>query len=305
MRPTDRPEISNVVVAMVATVPPLPRPPDALRRPAARPLPCRLWKSPRPADRGPTVARMDTAVVGGLRVAFERVGRGPAVVLVHGYVGDGSATWRPQLDALADEFSVVAWDAPGAGRSADPAESFGMAGYADCLAGFIEALGLHRPHIVGLSFGGALALAFAHRHPAVPRSVVVESGYAGWRGSLPPAVAEDRLAQALWLSELTGTQLADTLLPTMFASTPPAALAAAFGDSMRAFHPHGLRAMARAAAEDLRPLLAGVVVPTLLISGDRDVRRAALGRRASARRAAGLDAGHPRWGGSRVQPRSP
>ena len=71
---------------------------------------------------------------------------------------------------------------------------------------------------------------------------------------------------------MTGPQLADALLPTMFASTPPAALAAAFGDSMRAFHPLGFRAMARAAAEDLRPLLADVVVPTLLIYGDRDVR---------------------------------
>ena len=215
---------------------------------------------------------MDTVVVGGLRVAFERMGRGPAVVLLHGYVGDGSATWRPQLDALADEFSVVAWDAPGAGGSADPAESFGMAGYSDCLAGFIEALGLHRPHIVGLSIGGALALAFAHRHPAVPRSVVVVSGYAGWRGSLPPVVAEDRLAQAIRLSEMTGPQLADALLPTMFASTPPAALADAFADSMRAFHPRGFRAIAYAAAEDLRPLLAGIVVPTLLIYGDRDTR---------------------------------
>ena len=73
---------------------------------------------------------------------------------------------------------------------------------------------------------------------------------------------------------MTGPQLADALLPTMFASTPPAALAAAFGDSMRAFHPLGFRAMARAAAEDLRPLLADVVVPTLLIYGDRDVRAA-------------------------------
>ena len=127
----------------------------------------------------PTVFGMDAVEVEGLQVGYERVGTGPAVVFLHGYVGDGPATWQYQLDDLADGFTVVAWDAPGAGRSADPPESFGLAGYADCLAGFIAALGLDRPHVVGLSFGGTLALELAHRHPTSPRSLVIVSGYAG------------------------------------------------------------------------------------------------------------------------------
>ena len=64
---------------------------------------------------------MDTVEVGGLRVAYERAGHGPPLVLLQGYVGDGPTTWRPQLDGLCDDFTVVAWDAPGAGRSSDPA----------------------------------------------------------------------------------------------------------------------------------------------------------------------------------------
>ena len=107
---------------------------------------------------------MDTIDVDGHSIAYERAGSGPPLVLLHGYVGDGPATWRRQLDALCDEFTVVAWDAPGAGGSSDPPETFGMVGYADCLAGFIGALGLGRPHVAGLSFGGALALALCHRH---------------------------------------------------------------------------------------------------------------------------------------------
>lgn len=215
---------------------------------------------------------METVVVDGLDVSFERVGAGPAVVLLHGYVGDGPVTWRPQLDALADQFTLVAWDAPGAGASSDPPESFGMVGYADCLARFIDALGLDRPHVVGLSFGGALGLAFAHRHPKIVRSLVVVSGYAGWAGSLPVAVAEDRLAQALRLSELSGAQFVETLLPTMFAFPPSTEVVASFDDSLRRFHPAGFRAMARASAEDLEGLLVDIAVPTLLIYGDRDVR---------------------------------
>ena len=147
-----------------------------------------------------------------------------------------------------------------------------MAGYADCLAGFIAAVGLRRPHVVGLSFGGALALALIARHPGIARSVVVVSGYAGWAGSLPPDVAEQRLAQAMTLSELTSAEFVDTLLPTMFATCPTPEARAAFESSLRAFHPSGFRAMARASAEDLRPLLPDIDIPTLLVYGDRDVR---------------------------------
>jgi pimeloyl-ACP methyl ester carboxylesterase len=210
--------------------------------------------------------------VDGLRVAFTRVGAGTPVVLLHGYVGDGPATWRAQLDGLGDEFTVVAWDAPGAGDSADPPESIGIAGYADCLARFIGALELSHPHVVGLSFGGALGLALVARHPGIARSLVVVSGYAGWAGSLPPDVAEQRLAQAMTLSELTSAELVDRLLPTMFATDPTPEARTAFESSMRAFHPSGFRAMAHASAEDLRPLLPDIDLPTLLVYGDGDVR---------------------------------
>lgn len=215
---------------------------------------------------------MDSIDVDGLRIGFERVGTGPPVVLLHGYIGDGPATWRDQLDGLADAFTVIAWDAPGAGSSSDPPESFGMAGYADCLAGFIAAVGLVGPHLVGLSFGGALALAVASRHPTIASSLVVVSGYAGWAGSLPPEIAEQRLDQALTLSELSTAEFVDTLLPTMFATAPSSQAVRRFTASIRAFHPVGFRAMARASAEDLRDALPRIDIPTLLMYGDRDVR---------------------------------
>ena len=60
---------------------------------------------------------MEMVEVGGLQIAYERAGSGPALVLLHGYVGDGPTTWRRQLDGLSDEFTVVAWDAPGASGS--------------------------------------------------------------------------------------------------------------------------------------------------------------------------------------------
>jgi pimeloyl-ACP methyl ester carboxylesterase len=210
--------------------------------------------------------------IDGLRIAYERGGEGPPLVLLHGYVGDGPATWREQIEGLADEFTIVAWDAPGAGRSSDPPESLGMAGYADCLARFVEVLGLENPHVAGLSFGGALALAFYRRHPAVARSLILASAYAGWTGSLPAEVAEQRLQQALVLADLPPEEFAGALLPTMFSKATPLESVNEFGASMLAFHPAGFRAMARASAEDLRDVLPEVQVPTLLVYGDQDER---------------------------------
>lgn len=215
---------------------------------------------------------MESVEVDGIRIAYDRVGDGPALVLLHGYVGDGPTTWRRQLDELSDEFSVVAWDAPGAGRSSDPPEELGMAGYADCLAGFVTALGLVEPHVAGLSSGGALALELYRRHPEIPKSLVLASAYAGWAGSLPAQVTVQRLQQALSLSELAPEELVDALLPTMFSPATPAEHVDAFGAAIRAFHPLGFRAMARAAAEDLREALPLIAVPTLLVYGDNDVR---------------------------------
>jgi pimeloyl-ACP methyl ester carboxylesterase len=215
---------------------------------------------------------METIDVEGLRIAYERAGTGPALVLLHGYVGDGATTWRRQIEALSDEFTVVAWDAPGAGGSSDPPESFGMAGYADCLAGFVSRLGLDRPFIAGLSFGGALAIDFCRRHPAVPQALVLTSAYAGWGGSLPARVVDQRLRQALALAGLTPDEFRATLLPTMFADGTAPDVVDEFGASMVTFHPAGFRAMARASAEDLRDALPHVRPATLLVYGDRDVR---------------------------------
>lgn len=215
---------------------------------------------------------MDTVDVDGLRVAYERAGRGPPLVLLHGYVGDGPTTWRHQIDVLSEDLTVIAWDAPGAGASSDPPEMFGIAGYADCLARFMAALDLDRPHVAGISFGGAVAIELARRHPAVPRTLILVSAYAGWGGSLPHDIAEARLAQAMQLSELSPDDFVATLLPTMFAEGTSQATIDSFEAPLRAFHPQGFRAMARAAAADLRDALPEIGVPTLLVYGDHDVR---------------------------------
>ena len=92
------------------------------------------------------------AKVNGLSVAYERTGDGPALVLLHGFAVD-SRMWRPQIESLSDKFTVIAWDAPGAGQSSDPPETFGIGEWADCLAGILrrgrDSTGTHRWSFLG------------------------------------------------------------------------------------------------------------------------------------------------------------
>ncbi len=136
---------------------------------------------------------MEVLAVDGLEIAYERAGDGPPLVLVHGAAVD-SRMWRPQLESLADEFTVVAWDEPGAGRSSDVPADFTLPDYADRLAALIDALDLGPAHVAGLSWGGTVALELYRRRPELVATLVLADTYAGWKGSLPAAEVQARVA---------------------------------------------------------------------------------------------------------------
>jgi pimeloyl-ACP methyl ester carboxylesterase len=216
---------------------------------------------------------VQTVEVDGLRIAYRRAGAGPTLVLLHGGFGFDSRSWRRQLADLSDRLTVVAWDAPGCGGSEDPPEWFRLPEYADCLAGFVAALGLPRPHVLGLSFGAAMALQLFDRHPELPRSLVLAGGYAGWAGSLSPEEVQRRLDRLLRESELPPSQWIPDYLPGMLAPTAPPDLAEEVLDLMSGVRPSGNKAMLLGMAEaDLRPVLPRIDVPTLLLHGDQDAR---------------------------------
>ena len=215
---------------------------------------------------------MDQIQVRGHRIAYQRKGEGPPLVFLHGWPLD-SREWRRQIDGLSDEFTVVAWDAPGAGQSSDPPEAFRLSDWADCLAAFIEALGLGRPHVAGLSFGGGLALELYRRHPSVPRTLILTSAYAGWAGSLPAEVVEDRLRLMLRNCDMPSDQWAPALIKTLLTEEASAGMVAELLSIISGFHPAATRVAMQAFAEaDLRDVLPRIDIPTLLVYGDRDVR---------------------------------
>lgn len=207
----------------------------------------------------------------GVRLAYERAGAGAPLVLVHG-AADDSRIWQPQLAGLADEFTVVAWDEPGAGQSSDLPTGFGLAGFADGLAALIAALGLGPAHIAGLSWGGTVALELYRRHPKVVATLIMIDTYAGWKGSLP---ADEVRARVAGVGEMLAAphQDFDPTFSGLFAGDPPEEfvplLAAIAGDVRPATIRRELDIMAET---DLSDLLRHVSVPTLLIWGESDTR---------------------------------
>ncbi len=215
---------------------------------------------------------MDQIEIEGIRIAYQRAGTGPPLVLLHG-IYDDSRTWRPQIEGLSDEFTVVAWDAPGCGQSSDPPETFYLSDWADTLAGFITALGLERPHVLGLSLGSMFALELYRRHPTVPRSLMLASAYAGWVGSLSPEMVEQRKQRALREIDQPPEQWIPDWIPELLTSHAPAGAADEVIAVMSEFHPAGARTMVKTLADvDLRDALPLIAVPTLLLYGGADTR---------------------------------
>jgi pimeloyl-ACP methyl ester carboxylesterase len=210
--------------------------------------------------------------VGTQRVVYRQAGRGPALVLLHGFLFD-SRVWRPQLEALSADFTVLAWDAPGAGQSSDPPEGYALGDWADCLAGLLDAAGLERADVVGLSWGGILAQELYRREPARVRSLVLADTYAGWKGSLPEAAWRERLDTCLRDSRLPPGEVVRKYLPSMHRTAAAAEVRRELASIMSDFHPVGFRLMALSAARaDTRDLLPEIRVPTLLVWGEADER---------------------------------
>lgn len=217
--------------------------------------------------------RVREVEVEGLRIAYRRAGEGPPLVLLHGGPMD-SREWRHQLEGLSDEFTVVAWDMPGCGQSSDPPEDFRIPDYVRSFAAFLRMLGIERPHVLGLSFGSGFALELYRAHPEIPRSLILASAYAGWAGSLPLEVVEQRKQGLLQRIEQPDVWVREWLR-TILTDAAPRELVAEVSAILADYHPAAQRALLLYSGfpeQDLRTVLPTVGVPTLLLYGDRDVR---------------------------------
>ncbi|MDE0409942.1 MAG: alpha/beta fold hydrolase [Alphaproteobacteria bacterium] len=129
----------------------------------------------------------------GAAIHYETHGEGPAVLLSHGF-GLTARMWAGQVEALAPANRLVLWDLRGHGRSDSP-EDPGLYDPEACvadMAALLDAEGIERAVVGGLSLGGYLSLAFHLRHPERVRALMLFDCGPGFRRDEPREAWNER-----------------------------------------------------------------------------------------------------------------
>ncbi len=255
--------------------------PDPARAEAQLPRPpVRGHFGVRPASRS---GGRERVIVEGVPIAFRRMGRGPAVVLLHGASANLSDMTFRLAPALARRHSVFVFDRPGHGESGWPARGGeSLAVQARLLRLALERLGVTRAFLIGHSYGGAVALAWALDAPrGVAGLLLLGAPSHGWRGrgGLANALIDAPLIGPLiakGLGHLVPTRLAARLADRAFAPqvAPPGYLDHI--DLPLILDPANLRHNARqlgALGQCLEPMVrryAELTPPLAIVHGDAD-----------------------------------
>lgn len=100
----------------------------------------------------------------------------PTLILLHGGPGADHSIYKPGFSALSDVAQIVYYDHRGCGRSEDgPREHWTLAQWADDLKALCDMLGIAKPIVLGTSFGGFVAQAYATQHPEHPGKLILIS----------------------------------------------------------------------------------------------------------------------------------
>ena len=118
------------------------------------------------------------AEVNGHTIHYIKEGTGKPLILVHGF-GGSTYTWRHLIPLLSDHYTVYAYDILGFGLSDKPPDgNYDMKSHGDSLIGFIDALKIPSPSIVGHSMGGIIAGFVGINAPTkVDKLVMIEPGF--------------------------------------------------------------------------------------------------------------------------------
>jgi pimeloyl-ACP methyl ester carboxylesterase len=129
----------------------------------------------RDEERSPPLP-IEYRTIHGYRRAFVMMGSGPPLLLIHG-IGDSADTWQHVIPALAQQFTVIAPDLLGHGRSDKPRADYSIAAYANAMRDLLGVLGMERVTVLGHSLGGGIAMQFAYQYPErCERLVLVSTG---------------------------------------------------------------------------------------------------------------------------------
>jgi pimeloyl-ACP methyl ester carboxylesterase len=235
-----------------------------------------------------------------LRLHIEVHGSGPPLVLAHGF-GGSARNFRPQVRGLGSGHRLVLFDLRGHARSEAPDDpgAYTLAALASDFSSVLEGTGAARAVVGGLSLGAAAALEFALARPERLRGLVLASFPASADSGGLASIAS-RFADAI---DAHGLEAAGAEFVWGARSRLDARSAALVRQGFLEHSPAALAHMLRGVLDRLptleawAPRLAGLAVPTCIVSGGADVGSLAVGRRLAefiphARHVAVPDAGH-------------
>jgi proline iminopeptidase len=201
----------------------------------------------------------------------------PTLLVMHGGPGFDHALMRPYFDRFADDFQVIYIDHRGNGRSGGDRETWNLAQWGDDVHALCQALGVDKPIVYGLSFGGMVAMSYAARHPDGPSKLVLAS-----------TAAKLDLEATYDAMERLGGKKAREIAKQFWSDPSPEAMSDYIAVCMPLYSPSGGFTeeersrpimngevlfhfiLGEQRTMDLRAGLANVTCPTLVLAGDLD-----------------------------------
>ncbi|MDR9458607.1 MAG: alpha/beta hydrolase [Dehalococcoidia bacterium] len=217
---------------------------------------------------------MPTVKVGDINIYYEVHGDGEPLLLIMG-LGSDMTSWIFQIPEFSRKYQVIAFDNRGVGRSDAPDVPYSTAMMAGDTAGLLDALGVERAHIMGLSMGGMIAQELALRYPKRVKSLILAATAAiPYSWSTHVLGLRIRLAQEGVKQETLITLQLSWLFTDKFFDNPD--IVRTVTDIMLS-NPHSqpvhgyTRQFAACTEHDTRERIGKIIAPTLVLVGKEDM----------------------------------
>jgi 3-oxoadipate enol-lactonase len=215
-----------------------------------------------------TAKRVD----GNPRISFDEAGSGPPLVFLHG-IGGNRTNWREQQSAMSDLCTTISWDARGYGRSEDYEGPLEFRLFGEDLARLLDARGIEKAHLVGLSMGARILLDFfSFASNRVATLTLCDCFY-----SFGSALSSDKQAEFIALRQeplLKGKTLADlapNLIHSLVGPNCSEDIKNEIFESITALHVDSyLKTIAASTTFDVINQLKDINVPVQLMFGEYD-----------------------------------
>ena len=208
-----------------------------------------------------------------IQMYYEIHGRGFPLVLIMG-LKRNTEWWYRQIPELSRHFQVIAFDNRGAGRTDKPDEAYSIPLFADDTAGLIDALGIKKTHVLGISMGGYIAQELAISRPDLVQGLVLGCTSCGGRKAV--LMSEETRSTYVANEGLNNEEILRKDMHIYFSdefiSNHPKQIEQFIQISLRHVQPPDafFRQFNACLGHDTVDRLGWIVAPTLIMAGDDD-----------------------------------